>query len=113
MSALTSSIEHIIYEKLSHHFAPSFLSVLNESHMHSVPVNSETHFNVTLVSDEFVSLSKVKRHQSVYKLLASELAGPVHALAIHTHTLAEWEELGHKIVNSPRCLGGSKADPML
>ena len=34
-------------------FNLSYLQVLNESHMHSVPPNSETHFKLTMASDDF------------------------------------------------------------
>jgi len=86
-------------------FEPSFVSVENESHKHSVPANSETHFKVVLVSEQFESVRKVARHQQVYQLLSAELAGPVHALALHLHTASEWR--GQAPV-SPDCLGGGR-----
>lgn len=88
----------------------AFFEIINESHMHSVPENSETHFNVCLVSTEFEGLTSVKRHQRIYGLLAEQLKGPVHALALHTYTPQEWQEKNGEIPASPNCLGGSKAD---
>ena len=38
---------------LSTNFKCDFLEVLNESHKHSVPKNSETHFKVTIVTADF------------------------------------------------------------
>lgn len=89
---------------------PQFLEVLNESHMHSVPPNSETHFKVTLVSDAFNGIRKVQRHQKIYALLSAELEGPVHALALHLYTVDEWQQRQQLAPDSPDCLGGSKAD---
>ncbi len=89
---------------------PQHLSVANESHMHSVPPDSETHFKVTIVSERFAGQRKVARHQSVYGLLKDELAGPVHALALHTYDPAEWAERNGVAPASPECLGGSKAE---
>ncbi len=89
---------------------PAVVEVLNESHMHSVPPNSETHFKVTLVSDVFDGSRKVQRHQKIYQLLADELAGPVHALALHLYTRDEWQQRQQQSPDSPDCLGGSKAD---
>ena len=89
---------------------PELIEVLNESHMHSVPANSETHFKVTLVSEAFSAVRKVQRHQKVYAILADELAGPVHALALHLYTSSEWQERQQQSPDSPNCLGGSKAD---
>jgi BolA protein len=96
-----------IEEKLRASFAPDYLAVVNESHMHSVPPGSESHFKVTLVSAAFQGLRPVKRHQDVYKVLADELAHGVHALALHTYTPAEWPGVSP---DSPQCRGGSKAD---
>jgi len=38
------------------------------------------------------------------------LAGPVHALALHTYTLSEWQQRHGEAPLSPPCLGGSKAE---
>ncbi len=43
-------VQKSIEEKLVAGFNASVISVENESHMHSVPPTSETHFKVTLVS---------------------------------------------------------------
>jgi len=53
---------------------------------------------------------QVARHQSVYAAVADELAGPVHALALHTYTPGEWAGREQAAPASPACLGGSKAD---
>lgn len=96
-----------IEEKLQREFSPGHLDVVNESHMHNVPPGSESHFKVTLVSDAFEGMRPVRRHQAVYQVLAEEMAGPVHALALHTYTPEEWRG---KAPDSPRCLGGSRHD---
>jgi BolA family transcriptional regulator, general stress-responsive regulator len=85
-----------------------YLKVLNESHMHSVPENSETHFNVTVVSDEFNGMSKVARHQKLYALLKGLMEEGLHALALHTYTSQEWQEKQQLSPASPDCMGGSK-----
>ena len=98
-------IEHKIQGALH----PVFLQVTNESHMHNVPAGSESHFKVTVVSAEFDGKLPVARHRMLNQLLKEELAGPVHALSLHTFTPAEWQEKQGEIRNSPPCLGGSKA----
>ncbi len=103
-------IQQQIEQQLQSSFAPIFLEVVNESHMHSVPADSETHFRVVVVSGTFEGCSRVSRHQQVYAVLAQQLAGPVHALALHTHTGGEWEKRDQGVHASPECLGGSKAD---
>jgi BolA protein len=44
-----------------------------------------------LVSQSFEGQSAVKRHQSVYAVLAAELQSGVHALALHTYLPEEWK----------------------
>ena len=104
------NIQTDIETKIAASFAPLYLDVVNESHMHSVPENSETHFKVTLVSDVFNGKRKVQRHQAVYAAIADELAGPVHALALHLYTADEWDERQGLSPDSPNCLGGSKRE---
>lgn len=104
------SIQETIEQKLTAGLSPLHLDVVNESYMHSVPANSETHFKVVLVAQSFDGLRSVARHQQVYKLLADELAGGVHALALHTYTQDEWQARDAESPRSPDCKGGSKAD---
>ena len=104
------SVEDRINERLLAAFEPVHLELENESHSHSVPANSETHFRVVLVSGAFSGKRAVARHQAVYAVLAEELAGPVHALALHTYDPEEWRARGGDSPASPACLGGSKAE---
>lgn len=99
-------VQSRIQEKLTALLAPSHLEVQNESHMHSVPKGSETHFKVVVVSARFDGLSPVKRHQLVYGALAEELRAGVHALAITSRSPAEWAASPEANV-SPACHGGS------
>ncbi|GHB19622.1 BolA family protein [Salinicola rhizosphaerae] len=99
------SVQTRIEEKLAS-LEPVYLAVENESHMHHVPPDSETHFKVTLVSARFEGLMPVKRHQTIYATLADELAGPVHALALHLYTPQQWQTRGESRPDSPNCRGG-------
>ena len=103
------TIQSMIETKLVAALQPQFLELLNESHLHSVPVNSETHFKAVIVAKAFEGKRSVARHQMVYKLLAEQLAGPVHALALHTYTADEWDSRQRTAPDSPDCKGGSKA----
>lgn len=103
-------VQRQIEAKLRGAMPVDHIEVVNESHMHSVPPNSETHFKVVLVSTEFAGKRPVARHQLIYRLLADELAGGVHALALHTYTADEWSQRTDGAPASPECLGGSKHD---
>ncbi|QIZ85787.1 BolA/IbaG family iron-sulfur metabolism protein [Bermanella marisrubri] len=98
-------IQETIEQKLNDQFSVKHLEIVNESHMHSVPANSETHFKVVLVADEFAGMNKVKQHQAIYAALKDELAGPVHALALHTFAPDTWQK--QSVPDSPNCLGGN------
>jgi BolA protein len=102
------NIQTDIETKLAEALSPDHLEVINESDQHNVPPNSETHFKVVIVAAEFDGQRKVARHQRIYRLLADELEGPVHALALHTYTAGEWLERHGTAPMSPPCLGGSK-----
>ena len=104
------SVQQQIETKLAGALAPAHIEVVNESYMHSVPPGSETHFKVVLVSPEFDGKRALARHQLVYGVLAEELAGPVHALALHTYTAQEWQQRSSVAPVSPQCMGGSKSD---
>ena len=105
---MATTIQDSITQKLEAQMPVQVLEVVNESHMHSVPPNSETHFKVTLVSETFSGMGKVKRHQHIYQILSDEMAGGVHALALHTYTPEEWLQAGHAAPDSPNGMGGSK-----
>lgn len=102
-------IQTSIIKKLKEGFAPVYLDVVNESHMHNVPPGSESHFKVVLACAGFEGVRQVQRHQQVYKVLNEEMAGLIHALALHTYTPEEWQASGLAPA-SPQCMGGSKAD---
>jgi len=77
----------VISEKLTEAFAPQSLKVEDESHRHEGHAGhrpgGQTHFRVYIVSDAFKGKSRLERHRMINALLAGELAGGVHALAIH------------------------------
>jgi BolA protein len=103
------TVQETIEHKLRQGLNPVHQEVNNESHRHNVPPGSEFHFKVLVVSERFAGERLVGRHRVVNRLLAEELAGPVHALSIHALTPQEWFERGGRVPESPPCLGGGKA----
>jgi BolA protein len=87
---------------LKEHFAPIFLDVINESSMHRVPKNAETHFKIIIVSNTFLLDKKIQRHKKIYQLLIHELNTGLHALSLHTYTVEEWQNQNN-LPSSPRC----------
>jgi BolA protein len=80
------SVESTIREKLQQAFQPTRLEVMNESHLHaghrSSPGTGESHFRVLIESAAFAGKSRLERHRLVNGVLAAELKGKVHALAL-------------------------------
>jgi BolA protein len=82
-----------IAEKLTKAFAPLRLDVVDESHQHAGHAGSrlggETHYRVHIVSEAFRGKSRIERHRMINEVLTAELAGGVHALAIHASAPGE------------------------
>lgn len=102
--------QRVIEQMLNDKLEPVHLEVVDESNMHNVPPGSESHFKVTVVSEQFEGEMLVARHRLVNDILADLLHSQIHALALHTLTRDEWFERGNDERDSPPCLGGSKAD---
>ena len=96
------SVGKKIEHTLSDNFNLSHLEVINESHMHSGP-NTESHFKVILVSDEFEDMKLVQRHRRINELLKFELENGVHALSLHLFTNNEWKDKEEYVKDSPPC----------
>jgi BolA protein len=79
-------IAEIMTEKLNLAFQPEEFELVDDSEKHrghdSWREGGETHFRLRLVSARFAGQSRVARQRAVNKVLAEELAGPVHALAM-------------------------------
>lgn len=104
-------LEARIRAKIEAAFQPiTHFELVNESHSHSVPRNSETHFKLVLVSPVFEGQSRVARQRRVYDVLAEELKGGVHALTQRLLTPGEWSPEAAASFVSPNCHGGSKRD---
>lgn len=99
-------LQATIESKIRQAFEVTYLDIENESHMHSGSAE-ESHFKMSLVAEEFEGVSKVKRHQSVYKVLVEEMP-QFHALALHTFSPKEWGQQP-SVADSPLCKGGAKA----
>ncbi len=80
-------MKDVITAKLAAAFAPESVNVVDESHQHVGHAGhrpgGESHFRVYIVSDAFRGKTRIERHRMVNAVLAAELAGNVHALAIH------------------------------
>jgi BolA protein len=87
------TVKSVIENKLAEGLRPRRLSIVDESHKHAghagARAGGESHFRVEVVSAAFAGLTRVARQRLVYGLLAEELKGPIHALALSTLTPEE------------------------
>ncbi|MGH7025519.1 MAG: BolA family protein [Caulobacteraceae bacterium] len=79
-------------QKLQAAFSPSKLDLADRSALHAGHAHAgvESHFDLTIESAAFAGLARMERQRLVMRVLAEELAGPVHALSIRA--LAPGEE---------------------
>ena len=105
MSAIAS-----IESKLKKAIDPIHLEVIDESYLHNVEPGRESHVRIVAISDLFIGLNLVKRHQLIYAEIQEEISGPIHAISLHTFTEEEWTKKNNETEPSPNCLGGSKHD---
>jgi BolA protein len=89
-------MEEQIKQKLIASLEPEMLVVENESHNHSghagSPDTGESHFKVSIMSEQFVGKSRVERHRMVNEVLAEELDGKIHALRLRTCAPSDTEK---------------------
>ena len=77
----------LITKKLTEAFSPQSLQVVDESHQHEGHAGhrpgGQTHFSVYIVAEAFKGKTRLERHRMINGKLSDELAGGIHALAIH------------------------------
>eukprot|EP00948_MAST-09A_sp_MAST-9A-sp1_P001840 g1840.t1 len=106
-AAKSGSSAGINSSELTNNPSKTVIEIENESYMHNVPKNSETHFKVSVVSSHFEGMRQIQRHRMINSLLADELKSGVHALSISALTPEEFEKKGGSFSNpSPKCHGG-------
>lgn len=79
-------MDETIRAKIEAGLSPTHLEVINESHLHAghagSPGTGNSHYRLKIVADAFTGKSRLERHRMVNELLADELSGTLHALAI-------------------------------
>jgi BolA protein len=77
----------LITKKLTEAFTPQSLTVEDESFKHEGHAGSrpggQTHYRVYIVSQAFKGKTRLERHRMINQALVEELAGGIHALALH------------------------------
>jgi BolA protein len=86
-------VARTIEKKLRDAFAPEHLVVEDQSHLHAGHAGAreggQSHFKVDIVADAFAGTSRLDRQRMILAVLAEELEGPVHALALSARSPLE------------------------
>lgn len=81
-------IETQLKDILENNFNCKQLIVENQSHLHqghaSSPNSGQSHFHVTLISDDFIGKSRVQSHQMINNVISHLFNQGLHALSITT-----------------------------
>lgn len=83
------NLEDLIYSLLSKNINCIYLEVNGDG----------KHFDVIIVSDEFIDKSRIERHKKVYDALENKMHDEIHALSMKTFTKQEWESKNGKTTN--------------
>ena len=83
-----------IEEKIQRTFSPLFLDIVDESSLHAGHSGTRpgeiTHLKITIVTEEFSTMSKIQQHRAINQCLKEELNAGLHALALKTYKPEQW-----------------------
>jgi BolA protein len=94
-SSRTQTIEQLLRETLD----AVHVEVVDDSARHAGHLGAEGgagHFQVLVVSPQFIGLSRVEAHRLVYRALVGLMASDIHALEMRTLTPEDWEASRHR-----------------
>ena len=102
---MSSRLAEWMQQQLSDAFAPQQLELRDQSQQHAGhsgnPGDEETHFDLFMVSAAFTGLSRIQRHQAVYRVLDAAFARGLHALAMQLETPEEYSARRLSDVDAP------------
>tara|TARA_Y100001970_G_scaffold205843_1_gene250684 strand:+ start:3693 stop:3962 length:270 start_codon:yes stop_codon:yes gene_type:complete len=82
-----------IENKLKENFNIFELRIEDNSHKHKNHKKDTTggHFNLLIVSDDFIDVPLIQRHRLIYKVLDEMIKVNIHALSIKAKTKLEYQ----------------------
>jgi BolA family transcriptional regulator, general stress-responsive regulator len=96
-SAKQGPVYKSIMEILVNQLNPYFIELIDDSASHAghagaASYSGESHFKLSIASDSFEGLSRVKRHQLVYGALGELMQTKIHALNVKAQTVGEYSK---------------------
>lgn len=89
MDQSIKAIEDVLKRSLS----IEFIQIEDQGHLHKghkAANEGLMHLKACIVSDDFLDLNSIKRHQKVYDILGKFLESRLHALSLETYTSKEY-----------------------
>lgn len=89
MDQSIKAIEDVLKRSLS----IEFIQIEDQGHLHKghkAANEGLMHLKACIVSDDFLDLNSIKRHQKVYDILSKFLESRLHALSLETYTSKEY-----------------------
>ncbi|MCW5197525.1 BolA family protein [Buchnera aphidicola] len=81
---------NLIKKKIQKQIKVKYLKIYNTSFMHPKLKNNNSHFKIIIVSQDFLKINILRRHQIIYNILSKELKKVIHGIEIFTYTFKEW-----------------------
>ena len=85
-----------IKDRLEKEIKADSIEVEDQGHLHKghkAHDEGKMHIWVEIVSNEFLNMNLIQRHQLVYSILSEELKGDLHAISLSLMTSEEQSEL--------------------
>lgn len=93
MTNETNGRVRLIEQRLNEQLAPSYLRVIDESHLHEGHTEAEAsgggHYFIEITSEQFAGKSQVERHRMIYAALGDAMGTEIHALSIQAQVETE------------------------
>lgn len=87
-----NTLDHIIRERLEHLFEIDRFDLHDESQNHAGHQGNSGggHYQLLIISNDFVGMSKLQRHRTIYNALKDLFPNQIHALGIKAITNDEF-----------------------
>ncbi len=87
--------------QLLQNLKPTFIDLKNDSHKHASHVEhlgsagftGETHYKLTIVSEQFENVSRIDRQRKVNDLLSEEFQTGLHAFEMKIQSVSEYKKI--------------------
>ena len=82
----------VIRERIEKALSPVELEITDDSHLHVGHAGAQGgagHYSVKIVTEKFIGLNRIKRHQAVYQTINDMMPDEIHALSIEALTPEE------------------------